>query len=172
MPSDKKVQAVAELEEKVKQAKSVFFANYSGMNVKQQQQLRRSVRAAGGEIVIAKNRLVNIALGKPAGLADRLTDQLFTMFSYSDEVSALKALSEFIKENDAPVIRAGFFEGKVLSDKEVITLSKTPGKEELIAMMLRNIQGPIFGLRNVIEAAPRNLVYALSALKEQKSKQN
>lgn len=172
MPSDKKVKAVAELQEKANQAKSVFFANYAGLNVKQQQQLRREIKAAGGEIVIAKNRLVNIALGKPAGLAERLTDQLFTLFSFTDEVAPLKALTKFISENEKPVIRAGFFEGKVMTDKEVVTLSKIPGKEELVAKMLRTIQGPAYGLRNVLEAGPRNLVYALQAIKTKKEQGN
>jgi large subunit ribosomal protein L10 len=172
MPSDKKVQAVAELQEKVKKAKSVFFANYAGMNVKQQQELRRQIRAAGGEITIAKNRLVDIALGKPAGLGERLTSQLFAMFSYSDEVSALKVLAKFASDNEKPVIHAGFFEGKVLSDKEVIALSKTPSKDELIATVLRTIKGPIYGLRNVLDAGPRNLVYALSAIQSKKEKSN
>lgn len=172
MPSDKKVKAVAELQEKVKKSKSVFFANYAGMNVQQQQELRRQIKAAGGEITIAKNRLVDYALGRPAGLGEKLTSQLFAMFSYSDEVSALKVLAKFSKDNDKPVIHAGFFEGKVMSDKEVIALSNTPGKDELIATMLRTIKGPIYGLRNVLEAGPRNLVYALSAIKSQKEKSN
>lgn len=172
MPSNKKVQAVSSLKQQVEKAKSIFFANYAGLNVKQQQELRRQVKAAGGEITIAKNRLVNIALGKPTGLDALLTDQLFTLFSYSDEVSALKALTKFADDNSKPVIRAGFFEGKVMTEKEVIALSKTPGKEELIATLLRTIKGPAYGLRNVLEAAPRNLVYALNAIQEQKAKQN
>ncbi len=172
MPSDKKVQSVAALQEKAQKAKSVFFANYAGMNVKEQQELRREIKKAGGEVVIAKNRLVDVALGRPAGLADKMISQIFTLFSYNDEVSALKVLAKFADDNKKPVIHAGFFEGKVMNEAEVIALSKTPGKDELIATVLRTIKGPAYGLRNVLEAGPRNLVYALSAIKSQKEKGN
>lgn len=164
MPSQIKVQAVEALQEKLSRAKSVVFAKYSGLNSAQQTKLRRAIKEAGGEILITKNRLLNIALGKPEGLSDVLQDQLLTLFSYEDEVGAVKALAKFIEDNELPEIKGGWMEAKLLSVKDVETLSKTPGKAELIAMLLNRLQGPAYGLRNVLEAVPGNLVRVLNAI--------
>ncbi len=164
MPNNAKVQQVAALTEKVSQAKSIIFAKYTGMNVTDQVKLRQEVKKAGGEILVAKNRLVNIALGKKDGLTEMLQDQLFTLFSYEDEVKALKALTAFMKDNEKPEIVGGFMEDRVLTAKEVEALSKTPGREELIAQLLRTLQGPAYGLRGVVEAVPASLVRVLNAV--------
>lgn len=164
MPNTAKVSLVADLQEKVGKAKSIVFAKYTGMNVGQQVKLRQEVKKAGGEIFVAKNRLVNIALGKREGLTEMLQQQLFTLFSYEDEVAALKALAKFITDNEKPEIVGGFMEDRVLSAKEVEQLSKTPGKSELVAMLLQRLQGPAYGLRNVVEAVPGSLVRVLNAI--------
>lgn len=164
MPSQAKVQAVEELQEKLSRAKSVVFAKYSGLNSAQQTQLRRAVKAAGGEIMITRNRLMNIALGKPEGMDEMLQDQLFTLFSYEDEVSALKAMTKFIEENQLPEIKGGWMEAKMLSVSEVDSLSKIPGKDELIGQLISRLQGPAYGLRNVLEAVPGSLVRVLNSI--------
>lgn len=168
MPSQKKQTVVADLQEKAARAKSIAFAKYTGLNVTKINALRAAVKQAGGEIIIARNRLVNIALGKPAGMDEMLQDQLFTLFSYEDAVSALKALSEFIDANEKPEIKGGFFENKVMSVAEVEKLAKMPSKPELVGMLLRQLQAPAYGLRNVLEAGPRNLVFALKAIENKK----
>lgn len=164
MPSQIKIQAVEALQEKLSRSKSVVFAKYSGLNSAQQTKLRRAVKEAGGEIVITKNRLLDVALGKPEGLNEVLQDQLLTLFSYQDEVSALKALTKFIGENELPEIKGGWLEAKLLSVKEVETLSKVPGRSELIASLLRTLQSPAQNLRNVVEAVPGSLVRVLNAI--------
>ena len=164
MPSQAKIVAVDALKEKVSQSKSVVFAKYSGLNVAQQTKLRRVVKEAGGEILITKNRLLDIALGKPEGLTELLQDQLLTLFSYEDEVSALKAMTKFIEENELPELKGGVLESKVLSAKEVEALSKVPGKKDLVVMLIQRLQGPAYGLRNVVEAVPGSLVRVLNAI--------
>ncbi len=168
MPSQKKVTVVADLQEKAGRAKSIAFAKYSGMDVKTQNDLRAKIKEAGGEVIIARNRLVDVALNRPEGLGEMLQEQLLTLFSYDDAVSAFKALKDFIAEKGLPEIRGGYFEEKVITTAEVEKLASMPSKPELVGMLLRQLQGPAYGLRNVLEAGPRNLVYALSAIADKK----
>lgn len=168
MPNQQKVNAVADLQGRVQKAKSVVFAKYTGMNVLQQQTLRQAVKAAGGEVTIAKNRLLNIAFGKPEGLAPLLQDQVLTVFSYEDEVGAVKALAKYVKDNEMPEIRGGFFENRVIDRTGVESLAKLPGRAELVVKLMQALQSPAYGLRNVVEAVPRNLVYALQAIATKK----
>jgi len=172
MPSQKKYQIVADLQEKSGRAQSIVFAKYTGLSVAQFTDLRQKIKEAGGEIVVARNRLVNVALGAPQGLLDTLQDQLFTLFSYEDAVSAVKALYEYIKENEILEVKGGYFENKVLTTADVDRLSKVPSRTELMGMLVQRLQNPAYGLRNVLSAGPQKLVFALQAVAKQKEENN
>ena len=167
MPKAKNVKQLDELKDKVGKAKSIFFTNYAGLNLGSQTKLRAEMKAAGGEMVVAKNTLINIVLNQPELKSD-LEGQTAVIFSYEDEVGALKKLVEFVKANEKPELKRGFMDGKVLTKEEVLALSKLPGKPELISMLLNRLQGPATGLVGVMTAGMRNLVYAIEAIRKQK----
>jgi large subunit ribosomal protein L10 len=131
--------------------------------VSEQVKLRASVKEAGGEIVVAKNTLIDLAVGK-GKLAESLHGMNAAIVSYEDPVAPLKAVFEFHKKNDKLVIKQGYMDEKVLSTQEVEALSKLPSKTELIAKLLMVLKSPGQGLVNVLNAGPRNLVYALNAV--------
>lgn len=172
MPSQKKYDTVKDLTDKSGRAKSIIFAKYTGLNVAQFTKLRQDIRSAGGEIVVARNRLMNLALGAPEGLKDLLQDQLFTLFSYEDAVSAVKSLYQYIKENGTVEVKGGYFEDKLLTVAEVDRLSKIPSRLELMGMLVQRLQNPVYGLRNVLNAGPQKLALALQAVAEQKKENN
>lgn len=172
MPSQKKFDTVKDLKDKTSRAESIVFAKYTGLNVAQFTKLRQDIRAAGGEIVVTRNRLMNIALGAPEGLKDLLQDQLFTLFSYEDAVSAVKSLYQYIKDNGTVEIKGGYLENKLLTVAEVDRLSKIPGRTELMGALAQSLQSPLYGLRNVLNAGPQKLVLALQAVAEQKKENN
>jgi len=156
------------LTEKAKKATSIVVADYSGTSVKDQVTLRSAVKAAGGEVVVAKNTLIDLAVGK-GKLSESLEGMNAAVFAYSDPVGPVKALFDFQKKSEKLTIKQGFMDDKVLSIDEVISLSKLPSKTELIAKLLMILKSPGTGLVNVLNAGPRNLVYALNAVKEKKN---
>jgi large subunit ribosomal protein L10 len=64
MPASIKFEMVSELKKKLKGAEAVFVCEYRGLTVAQATEVRRLVREAGGEVKVAKNTLVRIALGE------------------------------------------------------------------------------------------------------------
>jgi large subunit ribosomal protein L10 len=90
------------------------------------------------------------------------------VFSYADPVAPVKALFDFQKKNEKLTIKQGFMDGAVLSQAEVVSLSKLPSKTELIAKLLMILKTPGTNLVNVLNAGPRNLVYALNAVAQKK----
>lgn len=155
------------LTEKVQKAKSIVIADYTGTTVNQQVELRAKLKEAGGEMIVAKNTLIDIAVGK-GKLTDSLHGMNAALFSYSDPVAAVKVLFEFQKKNEKLTIKQGFMDDKVLSENEVVALSKLPSKSELIGQLLRVLNGPGTGLVNVLSANARELVYALNAVANKK----
>jgi large subunit ribosomal protein L10 len=168
MPSQKNDVAVAQLQEKIAGAQSLAIVDYAGTSANDQVQLRRQISAAGGEMVVAKNTLVDIAIGK-GKLSESLTGMSALILSLNDQVSAIKALFEFHKDSEKLTIKQGYMDDKVLSPAEVKALSQLPSKNELIQMLMARLNSPATGLVNVLKANQRNLVYALKAIVEKQS---
>jgi large subunit ribosomal protein L10 len=167
MPSAKNVTQIKELEEKVKKAKSSVFTNYSGLTVAQQTKLRAQLKEGGGEFVVAKNTLLSRVFGNK-DLEKTLQGQTGVVFSYDDEIGGIKKVVEFAKTAEKPEIKLGWMNGKMLSLEDIKALAKLPGKLELISTLISRLQGPAYGLVNVLSANARNLVYALKAIQEKK----
>ncbi|NCS97370.1 MAG: 50S ribosomal protein L10 [Candidatus Pacebacteria bacterium] len=165
MPSQKNQKQVEMLKAKFDNAQSVAIVDYSGTTVNDQVTLRSAITAAGGEMLVAKNTLIDIAAGK-GNLSESLEGMNAVVFSNTDAVAAIKQLFAFHKDADKLTIKQGMMDGKVLSSAEVEALSKLPGKNELIAMLLNRLQSPATGLVNVLKAGQRDLVYALKAIAE------
>lgn len=170
MPSSKNKQQFDLLKEKAQKAKSVVVTDYAGLTVTQQTKLRSEIKKAGGEFVVGKNTLLRLAIEKDE-LNDTFQGQSGVVFAYDDEVTPLKALVTFIKEVEKPALKAGFLAGKLLSVKDIQEYAKLPGKSELIVMLIQRLQGPAYGLVNVLQGGMRNLVYALKDLENKKSTQ-
>jgi len=169
-PSQFNQKRLKELSEKVAKAQSVVVADYTGTTVKQQVQLRSAIKKAGGEMIVAKNTLFDLAIGK-GKLSAALHGMNAIVLGYTDPIAPLKALFEFHKKNEKLDIKQGYMDEKVLSVEEVAALSQLPSKNELIAKLLMILKSPGNGFANVLNAGPRNLVYALNAIKEKKSKE-
>ncbi len=167
MPNQHNQQQVSLIQEKLKTAKSAAVFDYSGTSVNDQVKLRAQIREAGGEMLVTKNKLIDIAIGK-GKVTDSLKGMNAIAFSFEDEVAAIKALFGFQKDTTKLTIKQGVMGDKVLSVDEVKQLSELPGKNELIATLISRIQGPAYGLVNVLKASQRDLVYALKALAEKK----
>lgn len=175
MPNTKNKSEVKALEEKLAGSSAVFFADYAGLTVKAQGQLRAKVREAGGDLRVAKNRLLKIAMKNSGYETDALSEHMLgpniTLFTGNDPVAPLKALVDFAKasEIEKPAIKAGVLGKEVLSMEKVKQLASLPSKAELIAKLLYTIKAPVSGIVNVLAAPTRNLVYALSAIKDKKA---
>jgi large subunit ribosomal protein L10 len=163
MPNQKNQQMVELLQEKIKQAKSLAIVDYSGTSVNDQVKFRQAIAEAGGEVLVTKNTLIDIAIGK-GKLSNSLNGMNAIVFSNEDEVAALKALFQFHKDEEKLEIKEGFMDDSVLSAQQVEALSKLPGKNELVAMLIRTLQSPAVGMVNVLKANQRDLVYALKAI--------
>ena len=169
MPNAQNLQKVELLKEKIEKAKSLTIIDYSGTSANDQIKLRSEISEAGGEMLVAKNTLIDIAIGK-GKLTDSLEGMNAIVFSYEDAVAAIKKVFSFHKDEGKLEIKQGLMDDKVLSPAEVESLSKLPGKDELISMLIRTLQAPATGMVNVLQAGTRDLVQVLKAVVDQSKK--
>ncbi len=70
----------------------------------------------------------------------------------TDPVNAAKVLSDFAKTNDKLVIKAGSYNGKLLSKESVIELASIPSKEVLLAQICGLLMSPMSGIARAVAA--------------------
>ena len=140
MDRAQKEQVVDELGQIFDSSGVVVVARYEGMTVAQMQDLRARMRAEGGSVRVAKNRLAKIALeGKPsASIAAYLTGM--TVLAYSeDPVAAAKVADKYAKGNDKFVILGGLFGKQALNAEAVKALAELPSLVWIAAVAARCI---------------------------------
>lgn len=174
MPKTKiqKQEILRTLEAKIGQSKSVVFAGFNALEVKDNEELRAKLRAEKGEYYVAKKTLMNLAFKNQGieGLDARGYDgKLAAIFSYEDEVAPAKIVHGFAKgKEDKIFFLGGILGGKLLSKEEVVSLAKLPSKTELYARLVGSMNAPISGFVNALAGNLRNLVYVLKAIEEKK----
>jgi len=169
MPSQKNVTQLQTLKDKLDSAKALILANYAGLSVDAQTQLRSAISETEGEFTVAKNNLLKIALKDklkelPEEVNQALNGPTAVMFANSDAAASIKALANFIKNNERPEIKAGLLNDRVLSLSEIDQLSKLPSREQLLATLLAQLNAPTQSLAAVLAAPAQYLVYALNAI--------
>ena len=172
MPSEKvleqKKQQVAELTETLKAASVGVLVSYSGINVEQDTKLRKQLREANCTYKVVKNSILGRAFEGAGidGLEVSLHGTTAIAYAVDDYVSAPKILSECMKTVKSFSIKAGFVDGKVVDDQQIIALAKLPSKETLVAQTLYGLNAPIQGFATVLNGTLRSLVIALNAIAE------
>jgi large subunit ribosomal protein L10 len=145
----------------------VVVAHYEGMTVAEMQDLRASMREAGGSVRVAKNKLAKIALeGKPsASIAEYLTGM--TVLAYSeDPVAAAKVVDAYAKKNEKLVILGGAMGETALDPDGVKAVAGMPSREELISSIVGCIAAPAANIAGAIGAPASNIASILSTIEE------
>jgi large subunit ribosomal protein L10 len=174
MPSasvlEQKKKLVDLLADKIKHSQSIVLADYRGLTVEQDTQMREDLRKAGIDYKVYKNTLAKraaISNGYEA-LEKYLEGPTAIAFSETDPVLPSKMLVEYAKKFKMLEVKAGIVEGKVVGEAEIKQLAELPSREELVAKALGALNSPIVGFVNVLNGNLRGLVVALNAIREQK----
>lgn len=159
-----KEEAVRNLTEKFGRAKSVVFADYQGLNMKQLSDLRDKLRDQDAEFTITKNALLQRSLSN----LGNFTGPTATLFAYDDEISPIKLLVKVLKDAGIGKVKAGFLGLEALDEAKILELSALPTKDELQVKTVGVLVTPLQGMLSVLQGNLRNLVYALSQIRLQK----
>ena len=168
---EQKQAMVSEVAAKLQGAQSVIVAEYRGLNVERVTQLRSKARKSGVWLRVLKNTLARRAVkGTPF---EKLSEQMVGPLMYGisqDPVAGAKVLSEFAKENELFVIKAGAMPNAVMSAQDIKALSQLPSREELIAKLLGTLQAPVTKLVRTMNEVPSKFVRTLAAYRDSKEK--
>jgi large subunit ribosomal protein L10 len=170
MPRPEKVAAVAEIKERIERARAVFLAEYAGLSMKDQQTLRRGLRAKGAEFKVFKMTLARRAASELelADLDELLLGPTGLAFADDDAVSAAKALRDFARDHEVFKVKGGLLGKDYLTPERVSDLATIEPREVLLARLAGGLQAPLAKTAALLAAMPRSLASMLSQLIDKK----
>ena len=177
VPRPEKAAVVAEVRDRLAASDAALLTEYRGLNVGEMAELRRSLRAAGGQYTIYKNTMVRLATAELGlDLAELLTGPTAIAFvgarddgGAGDAAAVAKALRDFSRANRALVLKGGVLGDKVLSAEDLVSLADLPSRDVLLAQLAGGLQAPLVKLAGLLQALPRNFAYGLQALIDTRS---
>ncbi|ALW88126.1 50S ribosomal protein L10 [Deinococcus arenae] len=158
MANEKNQQTLSSLKGSLTGVETFYVVDYQGLTAGQLGKLRKDIREKGGQLIVAKNTLINLALQDGGrDFADALKGPSAIVVAQDDPAGVAKALSDAAKSNDKgiPAVKAGFVEGNRVDVKVVERLASLGSKQSL--------QGELVG---VLSAHLSNFVGILEAYKE------
>ncbi len=133
MKRTEKDQLVSELRTRIKDAKALYFTDFTGLNVKRMTELRRRLRRAGVEYVVIKNTLALRAVSESGLVGERLRGPTGVVLA-SDPITAAKVLVDFAKENDQrPSMKGGIYEGAAIDEAALKKIASLPTRTEALS---------------------------------------
>lgn len=158
MPNKKilneKMGTVKGLAEEFKSAQTLLVADYRGLTVSQDTDLRNALRKEKVTYKVVKNSLAAFA-AKEAGIEGM--ESLFvgpTAIAYSttDVIAPAKVLQQYADKIEAFSIKGGTMNSRILTAVDVKALASIPPKEVLYAHLVSAIASPITGFVMLLNA--------------------
>jgi large subunit ribosomal protein L10 len=162
---------VANLHEKFKDAKSAILTDFTGLNVEQITQLRRSLNKSSADYKVVKNTLLRRASHDTdiELLAEHFVGPLAVALAYEDPVAPVKILMEFSKAQPALVIKVGIVTGTLMTSHDIKALANLPSREVLLARLVSVLKSLPTRLVQTLNNPIRDMVATLDAVKRKKA---
>lgn len=172
-PQDiKKAKKVEKLNEYFNQHEAVILADYRGISVAQDTQLRAKMRELGAVYVVEKNTLIKRAYDPiQEGLLDEYLEGPTAIAFSHEPVGLAKVFSGFIKETKKLSLKGGLLNNKLIDVAQIDRLAKLPAREVLLAQVAGALSSPLAGFAGVTAGLLRQLVTVTDQVREQKEQQ-
>jgi large subunit ribosomal protein L10 len=158
------------LAETFRQVDTAVLIDYKGITVPQVTELRRQIRAVGGNYVVVKNTLAKRAAKGTnfESLGEHFAGPTAIVSTKTDPVAIAKAIQVFNKTTPILKVKAAVVQGQSVAASAVDDLASLPSKPELYAKLLYVLNAPAQGLVTVLSGVQRGLVTALTAYADKK----
>ena len=148
---------VAALAERLNSASAGVFVDYKGITVDEDTKLRTELRQNDVEYSVVKNTLTGRACDECgySEIKQHLTGMTAIAISEKDAVAPAKILKEYADKIESFKILAGYVDGEVLDEKNVLALAEIPSKDVLVGKLLGSLLSPLYKLAFVLDAAAK-----------------
>lgn len=169
MPTEAKVQAVAELREHLAGSRTLIVSEYRGLTVREIGEIRRSLRKQDVTYRVIKNRLLKIAAGEAvaAALNPLLTGPTAIAFG-QDESATAKAVMDTMRPFKQVRITGAVLGDQAIDADGVGRLAALPSRNVLLAQIAGAIAAPMATTAGLFDAPLRDIAGLVAALTDQR----
>ncbi|MBP9711102.1 MAG: 50S ribosomal protein L10 [Candidatus Pacebacteria bacterium] len=140
----KKAEIVEKIQTVATKAKTLVFANFKGLTVAEQNEMRKAFRAQNIGYTVAKKSLMRRGLeaAKFEGSFPELDGEIALAYG-EDELAPARELAVFVKKfGDHLAFAGGIFDGKYVGKDEMVAIAAIPGMDALRGMFAQLINSP------------------------------
>jgi large subunit ribosomal protein L10 len=166
MKKEQKTAIVQEMTSNLARASIAIISEQKGLTAAEADEMRRRLRAIKGELQVAKNTLVRLAIKETpfAALESNLGGPIGLILCYADPVELAKTIGAFREFGDKFKVRGGALEGKPLSAEEISALAVLPPREVIFAQLLGLLQAPATRLARLLNEPGSAMARMLDAI--------
>ena len=171
MPTLAEKKAVVEqITEDLDGAGAVYIANYSGMSVKEVNNMRGKFFEDDITYRVYKNTLVKRAMDEVGGYEDlypHLVEQNGFAFVEEELAAPAKVIKELYKETEKPKFKAAIIDGDYYGEDELDTLAAMKSKSEVIGDIVGLLLAPVSNVVSALEAPGKTIAGAVETIAEE-----
>jgi len=173
-PTPLKLEKVSQIKDKIRDAKAIFFTDFTGLTVHEITALRRALRDAGAGYFVVKNRLAILALkGSEFSSSFADDDKVIDLFTgatglaigFDDPMEPGKIL----KKTEKIKVRGALIENRIYRGKEYEHYVSLPSRSVLLTQLVMSLNHPIANLVYTLNGLISNLVYGLEEIRKKKT---
>ncbi len=158
------------LRNKLQEAEGFLLIKYSGISASDFNQLRNSLSNVESNLMVFKNSISKRVFKSHDDLSAFIKGPSGLIFVNKDLISTSRIVYEFIKEKPTLEIQGGILKDRILTAKDIETISKIPSLSALQAQVVGGLKSPISGLVFSLKQILNKLVFVLGQIKEKQGK--
>jgi len=161
---------VEEITEELNNAGAVYITNYSGMSVKEINNLRGEFYEGDIKYKVYKNTLMKRAMDEVGGYDDlypHLVEQNGFAFVEEELAAPAKVIKKLFEDTGKPKFKAAVIDGDYYGEDELNTLAAMKSKSEVIGDIVGLLLAPVSNVVRALEAPGRNIAGAIETIAEE-----
>jgi len=160
-----KNEVIAQYGEWANNSQALILTEYTGITMKQLDELRRRAREVGAEFHIVKNTLASLAFKEqgmplPEGFFEGSTA---VGFAFQDAAGLTKVLTEFMRTTEFLKIKGGYLGKQPMTAEDVKTLAELPPLPVMRAQLMGTLLAPASQLARILAEPARMLASVMKA---------
>ena len=147
-----KAPIIEEIKAQFEGAQGAVLADYRGLTVAQDTDLRKQLREANVIYKVYKNTYIKRAIDGTnfAELSSALEGPTAVAICKTDATAPARILSKFAKTAPQLEIKCGIVEGTFYDNNTIKAIAEIPSRDELLSRLLGSLKSPITNMARVI----------------------
>ena len=148
-----KAPIIDEIKSHIDGAVGAVLADYRGLTVAEDTELRKELREAGVVYKVYKNTYIKRAISGTTfeSLTPSLEGPTAIAISKTDATAPARIISKFAKKAPKIEIKCGIVEGNFYDNNAIKAIADIPSREELLSRLLGSMKSPITNMARVIK---------------------